>query len=114
MSEAHKYRALYDWVKANNHNRLERFINPIVQDTNNAFKVFPVPVEGDMLNVVINEVAANDFTRITITNIAEDIVHTQNVYGKSALISTAKLESGIYIVHLKNNLKTETNRIIIK
>lgn len=92
------------------------YTSPLLYKTNNttAFFVYPSAISSSQpINVYLDD----DFNFIKITNMSGAILLKQNLSGKTGRISipmSPDISAGVYVVQLKNNNKTITQKIIVQ
>jgi hypothetical protein len=80
--------------------------------TNN-LSVSPNPAT-DVVNVKVNLVDPSKASELTVTDMTGRVVYTETITGAVATISTEALESGIYIINVKNGDLTSTSKVTVK
>ncbi len=80
--------------------------------TNN-LSVSPNPAT-DVVNVKVNLVDPSKASELTVTDMTGRVVYTETITGSVATISTEALESGIYIINVKNGDLTSTSKVTVK
>jgi hypothetical protein len=83
-------------------------VNEINEVSN--FKVSPNPA-NDVINVKLNNA---DNAVITISDLAGKVVSTSSSNGISTSVSTANLNSGVYLVNVTIGNSTSTQKVVIK
>lgn len=108
ISEAHKYRALVDWSKANPASMPTEVEE---QTINSGFTIFPNP-SHDIINVSSYdpEISIENNEIIILNSIGEEVVKTEKV----DRISIDHLSAGIYFLTVRNKEKRFTQKIFIE
>jgi len=85
-----------------------------VADINSSnLSVSPNPA-SDVINVSVNMVDPSKTSELTVTDMTGRVVYTETINGASAAISTDSLESGMYIIQVKNGDLISTSKVSVK
>jgi len=91
------------------------YTEPVLYKINNttAFPIYPSVISSHMINVFLDD----NFDFIEVLNMSGAVLLKQNLSGKTGKISipiSPAIGGGTYVVQLKNNYKTVTQKIVIQ
>ena len=85
-----------------------------VADINSSNLTLSPNPASDIINVSVNLVDPSKTSELTVTDMTGRVVYTETINGASATISTDSLESGMYIIQVKNGDLISTSKVSVK